>query len=134
MGEYAEGHFQASVHVPDADEGNLENIVPTEVLSLGRAPPAAHMNEAAASTNHATAVEVTEDGAAMASTPPWLFAFDPSDEAPPELRIRLVVIVGSRGDFGANFAERLICHGVRHVVCLLGGAGALRADAPRYLT
>merc|ERR1711920_901378 len=121
--EYVDGHFQASVLVRDPDEGELNQIVPPEVLSLGGTP----MIPGDSTTSPADVEDNTE------AVPPWLFGFDPGEGAPPELRVRLVVVVGGRGDFGASFAGRLLCAGVRHVVCLLGGAAALRADAPRYL-
>jgi len=121
--EFAAGHFQGSNHIRDPEDGELSCIVPLEVLNLGGTPVSPTDPQGGEG----------DEGSEAAS--PWLFAFDPSDDVPPELRVRLVVIVGAgaRCDFGASFAERLICIGVRHVVCLLGGAGALRADAPRYL-
>jgi len=119
--EFADGHFQSSVLVKDPEEGDLTSIIPPEVLSLGGTPMTA---------GEPGSTEVDESAEAVA---PWLFGFDPGEGSPPELRVRLVVVVGGRQDFGASFAGRLLCAGVRHVVCLLGGAAALRADAPRYL-
>eukprot|EP00747_Dinoflagellata_sp_TGD_P081998 gnl/TRDRNA2_/TRDRNA2_161523_c3_seq1.p1 gnl/TRDRNA2_/TRDRNA2_161523_c3~~gnl/TRDRNA2_/TRDRNA2_161523_c3_seq1.p1 ORF type:complete len:264 (+),score=42.14 gnl/TRDRNA2_/TRDRNA2_161523_c3_seq1:3-794(+) len=112
--EYAESHFQNSLSVRNPVGGDLESIVPYEVLSMGAAPH-----------------EMEADALARAA-PPWLFGFDPTEEAP-VLRVRLVVVVGAAEDYGATFAGRLLAAGVRHVVCLLGGVTALRADAASYL-
>lgn len=117
--EFAEGHFQASVHVRDPEDRDLANAVPPEILSMGATPRDDADPEAEQSSEHAS---------------PWLFGFDQRMGTSPELRVRLVVVIGNSVDCGADFAERLVCAGVRHVVCLLGGVGALKADAPSYLT
>ncbi|CAK0868328.1 unnamed protein product [Prorocentrum cordatum] len=126
--EFLAGHFQASHHVREPEDGDLTSILPADVLAAGSAP--AGRPEAAVLAPPAAPADA-EDGADAA--PPWLFRFDRGAQGAPELRLRFVVVVGGRDDFGSGFAERLLCAGVRHVVCLLGGAASLRADAPRYL-
>lgn len=135
--EYIEGHFQGSSFVRDPCDGELRHILPPDVLSLGTTPtavpvvgaelPAAGSQPGTSSGGGSDAEELTEVVA------PWLFDFLPSCDSPPGLRIRLVVVVAQPADCGAPFAERLVRAGVRHVVCLLGGAASLRADARAYL-
>lgn len=144
--DFVEGHFQSSCHIRDPESDDLRNVVPAEVLNLGVTPGGAdpHANGVSLSVPSGavgggaglggiggSGVELADS---MDVAAPWLFAFDPTDGGPsPELRVRLVVVVGGNDDCGAAFAERLLCAGVRHVVCLLGGAAALRQDAPSYL-
>eukprot|EP00927_Polykrikos_kofoidii_P029666 TRINITY_DN25623_c0_g2_i1.p1 TRINITY_DN25623_c0_g2~~TRINITY_DN25623_c0_g2_i1.p1 ORF type:complete len:1173 (+),score=200.15 TRINITY_DN25623_c0_g2_i1:169-3687(+) len=123
--EFTEGHFQASTHVREAEEGELSEILPQEVLCSG-GTPGLNFDLSVVGADTETA-EVSHDA------DPWLFDFDPREMAIPELRMRLVVIIGGRDDYGATFAVRLLNAGIRHIVCLLGGAAILKAEAPSYM-
>merc|ERR1712232_1543364 len=121
--EFAEGHFQGSLHIREPEEGGLRAIVPTDLFLTccdangGSGSPTSAVTVPTASGAQADAA--LQDSA-MEAVAPWLFAFDPLTAEPPDLRVKLVVVVGGRDDYGAGFAARLMAAGVQHVVCLLG--------------
>lgn len=161
--DFLDAHFQASTHIPDPDGIDLGRQLPADLKSscgtptvtsfpspvvtgppnlssgaeafqlpvapghalVAPAPSDAGGDEGSAVTKGRLEVDDASEGHVL----PWLFNLSSPNIA---LRVRLVVVVGGK-DFGASFAERLACAGIRHTVCLLGGIAALKDDAPRYL-
>eukprot|EP00928_Gymnodinium_smaydae_P087620 TRINITY_DN71864_c0_g1_i1.p1 TRINITY_DN71864_c0_g1~~TRINITY_DN71864_c0_g1_i1.p1 ORF type:complete len:954 (+),score=213.58 TRINITY_DN71864_c0_g1_i1:214-2862(+) len=132
--EFAEFHFQGSVHVRDPEAVDLRLVLPADVLSTLKTPGPEVGDNIVGRDNVTAGVAAVDPCADGGGGSAWLFAFDADAEAVPELRLRLAVVVGGPEDHGAAFAARMLSVGLRHVVCLLGAAAALKADAASYLT
>ncbi|CAE7202513.1 TBCK [Symbiodinium necroappetens] len=106
--EFADCHFQSSIHVKDADVLDLLRTLPQELVAqCGTPSPSLQKTSTSAS-----GVQASAEGSAAASEP---LASSSPEEAPPwlgkDLRPRLVVVVGGE-DLGTDFAERLRSEGI----------------------
>merc|ERR1711904_238630 len=113
-------HFSKCLHIRDPLETDLRSALPNELVVANVAPGFE---------------EWWEQGGELPdlAAPPWLFEFEPGGHV--ELRLQLVVIIGASEELSLafHFAERLLGHGIRHVVSLLGGIDTVKAEAPSHL-
>ncbi|CAE7592205.1 TBCK, partial [Symbiodinium sp. CCMP2456] len=108
--EFADCHFQSSIHVKDADVLDLLRTLPQELVAQCGTPSPSSLQKTSTS---ASGAQASAEGSAAASEP---LASSSPEEAPPwlgkDLRPRLVVVVGGE-DLGTDFAERLRSEGIR---------------------